>query len=97
MDFEINIREEAVQDLNKGYSWYENQQKDLGKKFLSEVESSLKFLRKNPEAFPKKRKSLRELTLKTFPYLIIYSVEESSVTILAIFNSFLNPNKKPSE
>ena len=70
--------------------------KGLGKNFVSEVESSLKYLRKNPEAFPKKRKSLRELNISTFPYLIIYTVESSLVTVLAIFNSHLNPDKKPS-
>lgn len=96
MEFKINIREEAVQDLVKGYLWYEEQKKGLGENFVSEVESSLKHLRRNPEAFPKKRKSLRELSLKIFPYLIIYSVENSLVTVMAIFNSHLNPNKKPS-
>lgn len=96
MEFKINIREEAVQDLVKGYLWYEEQKKGLGEKFVSEIESSLRYLRRNPEAFPKKRKSLRELSLKTFPYLIIYSVENTLVTVLAIFHSHLNPNKKPS-
>lgn len=96
MEFKINIREEAVQDLIKGYLWYEEQKKGLGENFVSEVESSLRYLRRNPEAFPKKRKSLREVNLKTFPYLIIYSVEDSLLTVVANFHSHLNPNKKPS-
>lgn len=96
MDFKINIREEALKDLIRGYLWYEDQKKGLGSDFVAEFESCLKYLKRHPEAFPKKKRSLRELNLRTFPYLIIYTVEGSLATVLAIFNSYLDPNKKPS-
>lgn len=95
MVFEVRFREEAQQDLTKAYRWYEDQKRGLGKNFISEVEAAAKYLSRNPEAFPEKKGIFRELNLTTFPYLMIYTVEGQVVTVFAIFNTYLNPQKKP--
>ena len=96
MDFEIEFRKEAQKDLMAAYLWYEERQIGLGEKFILEVEASVDFLKLNPEAFPQKKKGFREYNLKTFPYLMIYILKEKRVSILAVFHTRLNPNRKPS-
>lgn len=96
MDYKIEIRDKALEDLIKSYLWYEDKKPGLDKNLVSEVEASLKYLKKNPLAFPKKKNSFREFNLKKFPYLLIFTVEDTVVTVFAIFHTYLNPNKKPS-
>ena len=97
MVFELEFREEAKKDLKIAFSWYEKKQKGLGIKFFLEVEEGVKYLKKNPEAFPQKKNGFRQFPLKNFPFLIIYILEDRKVAIFSIFHTRLNPNKKPSE
>ncbi|NJW52069.1 type II toxin-antitoxin system RelE/ParE family toxin [Salinimicrobium oceani] len=96
MASEVDFRKEAQKDLIEAYLWYEKKQKGLGERFVREVENGVKFIRQNPEAFPRKKNGFREFPLKIFPYLMIYVLAQKKITILAIFNTRLNPDKKPS-
>lgn len=95
MEYKLEFREAAQKDLFRAYKFYEKQQIGLGEKFISEVEFGLKFVKRNPEAFPEKKKGFREFILKTFPYILIYRLDKQEVTIFAIFHTSLNPSKKP--
>ncbi len=95
MEYKSKFREAARRDLLQAYRWYEKQQKGLGEKFLSEVESGLEYLKRNPKAFPEKKKGFREFIFKTFPYILIFRVDKQEVTVFAIFHTSLNPAKKP--
>ncbi|MEM0542303.1 hypothetical protein WFZ85_06720 [Flavobacterium sp. j3] len=50
---------------------------------------------KNSLHYQIKRKPYREVFIKHFPYLIIYEIETSNIIVYAIFNTSLNPKKKP--
>ncbi|MFN7674847.1 hypothetical protein [Flavobacterium sp.] len=52
-------------------------------------------VRKNPLHYQIKRKPYREVFIKHIPYLIIYEIVDSSIIVYAIFNTSLNPKKKP--
>ena len=94
MIYRLIILEEADQDIHESFRWFEDQQKGLGKRFLDELELYFDILSKHPTIFQIKKKNLRAAPLKTFPFLIIYEIEESDIVIYAVFHTSQDPKKK---
>jgi len=93
MIFEILIEPEAIEDIQKGIDWYNEQQIGLGKKFYTDVKSTLKKLTSNP-FFQIRYDNVRCLPLKTFPFMIHFTINEKEnlVMIHAIFNTSRDPS-----
>lgn len=88
------IKEEAELETLEAYLYYEEKQKGLGNKFLTQLEEYLKRICQNPLHYPLK-KGYREAFLRKFPYLIIYEFSKETVIVYSVFNTYQNPNKKP--
>ncbi len=84
MKYELIIKPEAEDDLAETFEWYEKRRKGLGHDFLLQIEASLRFIEKNPLAFPKKYEGARRHLLRRFPYAIIYHVEDSKIVVLGV-------------
>jgi plasmid stabilization system protein ParE len=96
MVFKIVISRLAESEIEKTIEFYESKRKGLGKQFLDYFKGYLKILKTNPELFPiKKTPFYRELTLKKFPFVIIYEVFQDEVIIYSVFHTSRNPTKKP--
>lgn len=95
MKYTLEIKEEAVIDIQKAYDYYEENKQGLGERFLETLEYYLERVEKYPLHFQIKRKPYREAFIKDFPYLIIYEIVDKNVFVYAIFNTFQNPKKKP--
>lgn len=94
MDYHLEIKEEARQDIINGYLWYEEKQLGLGQRFSVEVFDYLKYISNYPEHFQVKRKSYREAVLKTFPFVIVYEIMNNAVVVFAVFPTRMNPKRK---
>lgn len=94
MVYSLAIREEAFEDVSNGYLWYEERQKGLGNRFVSEVYDFLDYIEKNPLHYQIKRNSYREGVLKVFPFVIIYEVVKNTIIVYAVFPTRENPFKK---
>ncbi len=92
MLFEIALEKRALQDLEKGVEYYNEQQKGLGKRFSKEVNNSFTVLTKNP-FFQIRYDDIRCLPVKKFPYMIHFTVneKENSVIVYAIIHDSLDP------
>ncbi len=97
MKYTLEIKEEAVDDIQVAYNHYEDRKLGLGKRFLDTLEIYIERVHKYPEHYQVKRKPYREAFIKDFPYLIIYKIEENKIIIYAIFNTWRNPSKKPKK
>lgn len=97
MGYSVQIKEQAQQDLLQGAVYYEEQQNNLGKRFLQEIEKSIKIIQETPLHYPIKNRFYRELYMRKFPYIIIYELIElqKEIIIYRIFNTYQNPDKKP--
>lgn len=84
MKYELIIRPEAEYDLAEAFECYEKRRKGLGYDFLLQIEASLRFIEKNPLAFPKKYEKTRQHLIRRFPYKIIYRVEDSKIVVLGV-------------
>ena len=82
------------QDLEEAKEFLESRRKGYGKKFLDEYKSALKTLQTNP-LFQIRYNSINCLPLKTFKYMIHFSVEEQTKTVFiyAVISTHQDPNK----
>jgi len=94
MPYKLEIKEEAMLDIVVGAAWYSDKQEGLDKKFLLTVENTFKSIQKNPYAYKKGYQDCREAGVRKFPYLIVYKIEDTSVVVFAVFNTWQNPRKK---
>jgi len=91
---QLVITSRAIKDIEKAKKWYEEQQENLGSKFVDYVFKCVDEIKTNPLFHPNKYKYVREMYIKKYPYLIIYSVEEKIIFILRVFPCKTSPKKK---
>ncbi|MBT3047409.1 MAG: type II toxin-antitoxin system RelE/ParE family toxin [Candidatus Thiodiazotropha sp.] len=84
------IRKEAKKDIENTYQWYEDQQKGLGRLFLTEVERQLEYIHSSPQQYPLIDKLVRRALCKRFPYAIYY-IHATNVTVLALLHQRRHP------
>lgn len=94
MKYRIVYASDVKQDIQEAVDWYNAQQKGLGKRFLNEVKNHFNIIKKNPESFAVRYDDTRCLPVKKFPYMIHYKIdiENQSILINAVFNTYRSPN-----
>lgn len=94
MEYNIIISIGASEDTNDAYTFYEDQQRGLGDRFLDELMHFYKKLKHHPAyySFVSAEKTIRALALKIFPYKIIYEINDDEVYIFAIHHFRQNPD-----
>jgi plasmid stabilization system protein ParE len=91
MNHELVIRPEAEVDLMEIFTWYEGKRQGLGREFLNQVETSLRFIQENPFVSFDLYKGVRRYLLRRFPYKIFYYVNAQRIIVLAIIHGGRDP------
>ncbi len=91
MKYKVLFTEEARIDVKDSFDWYENKQKELGKRFIADIDKQLTYIIENPFSFKERTDHKRICPLKKFPFLIVYEVEHDQIVVYAIFHTSLNP------
>ena len=94
MNYKLEIKEEAKQDILSANTWYSQQAVGLNIKFIQQLELTLNAIRKNPKTFKRIYKQFRQAALHKFPYVIIYEYQDDVIIVYSIFHSKQNPQKK---
>jgi len=96
--FEIEILEEAEIDIEDAFTWYEFHQIGLGKLFLKEINTSLKYISLHPYSCEIVWDNVHRAIIKKFPFGLYYSIvfEEKIIRVIAVlhFRRNLNVIKK---
>lgn len=89
----INLTPAAIEDIQFAMDFYNSCSANLGYRFTDEVDSSIKAIAKMPKAYGFRYKNVRAKLLYKFPFLIFFTLDESSQTIyiLRIFNTNQDP------
>lgn len=77
---------EAEAEVLAAANYYEGQQEDLGKRFLSTVEDGLSRIRMNPRLYPQIDGSVRRCLTRTFPFGILFRETEVRIEIIAVMH-----------
>ena len=91
--YNLIIKEEARNEIIDTYQWYESKQINLGEHFINVLDNYFIRMKTTPSNFPKKLDDMRQVTIKEFPYIVIFEVENKNVIVYAVFNTNQNPDK----
>ncbi len=83
----------AKEDIEEAAKWYNKRQDGLGKRFTEEVREKVHFIRQNPQASNVRYDGVRTAVLNVFPFLVHYTIDESSKTI--IVSAVLHTSRDP--
>ena len=91
MSFSFRLRRAAQLDLEDAFFWYEDKQTGLGNRFLSTVREAIDRICDRPEMYVEVEPEIRRAPVRRFPFWVIYTVEESIITVLAVVDSRQDP------
>ena len=86
----------AIKELEESSDWYEDQLKDLGKRFVITIRETLMLTSNHPEAFSKTKANFREVVVDGFPFVIVYRYDKKDdiINVLHVFHTSRNPKMK---
>lgn len=87
----LQILNEAEEELNEAVAYYEGIEPDLGTRLKEEVRAALQWIGVNPDVPRMRPKGYRRLNLKVFPYYIAYFAWADVIWILAIAHACRRP------
>jgi len=83
----------AKEDIRNSAKWYNEKQKDLGKRFTSEIREKVYFVRQNPQTGNIRYNNVRIIVLNIFPFMIHYILDDhnKAIVISAVLHTSRNP------
>jgi|SRR6185312_375683 plasmid stabilization system protein ParE len=96
MIFTVKFLEDALIEFQETAEWYETRSVGLGGRFRDLVTKKIESIVEYPERYPKRKSNFRQIALRTFPFIIIYTFykKEGTIVINSIFHTSRNPRKK---
>jgi plasmid stabilization system protein ParE len=89
----INVRPAALDELERAWSWYEEQRLRLGDEFRACVDAALAAAARDPRAYPRVDGELRRVLIRRYPYAVMYPVEADRVEVVAVFHGARDPRE----
>jgi len=87
-----HFHDDAKQELNETYAYYERVQKGLGKKFKVAVREAVIAITSMPDVHSKVWNDIRRVRVKGFKYYVIhYLVETTRITVISVFHTSRDP------
>jgi len=86
------LLQEAYGELDDAIAYYEEQQVGLGLRLKNEFEQHAKWIKRNYDVPRVRKGAYRRVNLKVFPYYIAYIICNNILWILAIANSYKEPD-----
>ena len=98
MSYQLKVSSIAYQETDDAYAYYEEQTIGLGERFLKSIEEAYTKLSQTPQyyGYIGNDKNIRDIKIKTFPFVIIFQIIENTVFVLRVFNTNRNPESLKS-
>ena len=95
MRYKIILHPLAKKDIKKSAIWYESKRTGLGKRFTTQIRIEVNYISKQPFSIVTKYNEIKTSTVKNFPFLIHFSIDNNKkeIIILGVFHTSLNPAK----
>jgi len=88
----ITFHPAAETEMIEAAKYYENQQKDLGKRFLISIQDGINRIQINPLLYPFVYENVRRCLIKIFPFGILFRISSDQIMIMAVMHLHRNPN-----
>ena len=87
----VEYHQEAIADVKSAVAWYRKRNPRLALDFIEELNRAAEVVRETPERWPIGKNHTRRFLLWRFPFAIIYSEQQSVVTIWAVAHGSRRP------
>jgi toxin ParE1/3/4 len=89
MSYSLEIRPDALADIEEAAEWYEKRRLGLGIDFTRSILAAIKSLQANPLIHPLRHslRNVRWFTSHRFPYRVVYQTQDERITVLAVLHS----------
>jgi plasmid stabilization system protein ParE len=96
MSYTIAYLEKAIIEYEQSVIWYRTKSKPAAENFIAAIETRIADLKVNPEHYKKTYHRFHEVSLKKYPYSLVYFIDKKQmqVVIVAIYHHKRNPKKK---
>ena len=89
VNYSLEIRPEALADIEEAAIWYEEHEAGLGTDFVKTVLQSIDSLPVNPliHRLRDRRRNVRWILTNRFPYKVVYQSRDRRVTVVAVLHT----------
>jgi plasmid stabilization system protein ParE len=87
----VRFHPEAEAELISAATFYESQQKDLGRRFLTSVQDSLNRIQINPLLYHDIEDGVRRCLTMTFPFAVVFRIKPEQYEIIAVMHLHREP------
>lgn len=86
----------ALAEYKEALSWYKERSETAAFDFIAEIKERIGIICSDPFRYRNTYKQFREVSLKKFPYCIVYFPDDNSnlIVIVSVFHHKRNPMKK---
>lgn len=86
----------AAAEYEEAIIWYDKESTLAADRFIIEVEETIKMICVNPYRYRNTFENFREVSLKRFPYSIVFlpDISQKEIAIISVFHHKRNPQRK---
>jgi len=88
----VRFHSDAESEMVAAAAYYEAQQPDLGRRFLTAVQDAVNRVAVNPYLFPSVDLDVRRCITKTFPFGILFRDRPDAIVIMAVMHLHRDPD-----
>ena len=87
----VEYHQDAIADIKSAVAWYQKRSSKAALDFIEELNRATETILEAPDRWPGGKNNTRRFLLWRFPFAIIYSEEESTITIWAVAHGSRRP------
>lgn len=88
---DVKFHPDAESEMLAAAAYYEEQQPDLGRRFLASIQDSVNRIVLNPHLYPTVDLDVRLCLTKTFPFGVLFRDQSRHIVIMAVMHQRRDP------
>lgn len=88
----VRLHPEAEAEMIEAAAYYEEQQADLGKRFLASVQDAVNSIVINPRLYPVVDLDVRRCLTKVFPFGVLFRTTRDEIVVVAVMHLARHPD-----
>jgi plasmid stabilization system protein ParE len=87
----LEFLDDAIEEAEAAARWYADRSPLAATGFADEIVAAVEAIQRTPDAWPAYDHGTRRFLLRRYPYFIVYSVEPSSIVVIAVAHAHRRP------